>query len=82
MKAWNNGKLLFQAYFFCLKTEDFPRHRVPWCIRAGQGMMGSQIGKSLFEKKHTFVRKPEYSSEQINLLTIEHMFDILYLSLP
>lgn len=45
-------------------------------------MMGSQIGKSLFEKKHTFVRKPEYSSEQINLLTIEHMFDILYLSLP
>ena len=50
MKTWNNGKLLFQAYFFCLKTEDFPRHRVPWCIRAGQGMMGSQTGKSLFEK--------------------------------
>ena len=50
MKAWNNEKTVVPGLFFCLKTGDLPRHRVPWCIRAGQGMMGSQTGKSLFEK--------------------------------
>lgn len=82
MKAWNNEETVVPGLFFCLKTGDLPRHWVPWCIRAGQGMMGSQTGKSLFEKNHTFVRKPGYSSEQINSLTTERMFDILYLSLP
>ena len=53
-KAWNNEETVVPGLFFCLKTGNLFRHRVPWCIRAGQGMKGKKTA-------HSGLKAPPYS---------------------